>query len=63
MVAMLRTQPTLDAALLHDDDVVVQKYPAIELAKLGESAETIKTMLDVLDLAIRPQAERKVSDN
>jgi len=63
MVAMLRTQPTLDAALLHDDDVVVQKYPAIELAKLGESVETIKTMLNVLDLAIRPQAERKVSDN
>jgi hypothetical protein len=63
MVTMLRTQPTLDAALLHDDDVVVQKYPAIELAMLGESAETIKTMLHVLDLAILLQAKQKVSDS
>lgn len=63
MVAMLRTQPALDAALLYDDDVVVQKYPAIELAKLGESAETIKTMLEVLDLAIDPQSRVKVSDS
>ncbi|MGH3908746.1 MAG: hypothetical protein ACRDTE_31875 [Pseudonocardiaceae bacterium] len=63
MVAMLRTRPALDAALLHDDDVVVQKYPAIELAKLAESAETIKTMLEVLDLAIRPQSRVKISDS
>ncbi len=63
MVVMLRTRPALDAALLHDDDVVVQKYPAIELAKLAESAETIKTMLEVLDLAIRPQSRVKVSDS
>ncbi len=52
MVALLRTQATLDAALLHSDDVVVQKYPAIELAKIGESPEALKAVLDAFDLAV-----------
>ncbi|MGW6441681.1 hypothetical protein [Lentzea sp. NPDC055074] len=62
MVAKLRTQPTLDAALLYDDDVVVQKYPAIELAALGESDSTIATVLDVLDLAIAHQTKHEAID-
>ncbi|MBP2338804.1 hypothetical protein JOF41_004982 [Saccharothrix coeruleofusca] len=53
MVALLRTQPTLDAALLHADDVVVQKYPVIELARIGESQDTLDTVLRTIDLAIQ----------
>lgn len=54
MVALLRTQPTLDAALLHADDVVVQKYPVIELARIGESPDVLETVLRTIDLAIQP---------
>ena len=52
MVALLRSQATLDAALLHSDDVVVQKYPAFELTKIGGSREVLETVVGVLDLAI-----------
>ncbi len=54
MVALLRSQATLDAALLHSDDVVVQKYPAFELTKVGGSRDVLDTMLGALDLAIGP---------
>jgi hypothetical protein len=57
MVAVLRSDSTLDAALLHDDDTLVQKYPAIDLAKLGESPDALNTVIRVLDLVLHPRVD------
>lgn len=53
MVAEIRSHPALDAALLQDD-ALVQKYPAIDLAVLAESPDAVDTIICALDMAIRP---------
>lgn len=53
MVSELRTDRSLDAALLHDDEVLVKKYPTFQLSTLGESPDAVDTIIRTLDLAIR----------
>lgn len=52
MVAEIRSHPALDAAL--QDDALVRKYPTIDLAILGESPDTVDTIIRALDMAICP---------
>jgi hypothetical protein len=54
----LATKP-LDAALLHNDNITVQEYPAIELAMLGDPSEATNTLLIALDMAIRPRTRQQ----
>ncbi|MDQ2585903.1 hypothetical protein CKY47_18300 [Saccharothrix yanglingensis] len=54
MLEVLRGEPTLDAALLYPDDVLVRKHPDFELHKLGESPRALETLLAAFDLALAP---------
>lgn len=57
MISLLRTQPSLDAALFYDDETTAQKYPSIELSILGEEPQAIETVLAALDMAIKPKSK------
>jgi hypothetical protein len=50
MFAEIRRDPSLDAALLNDDDTVLRKYPGISLATLGEAPEALDAVIRALDL-------------
>jgi hypothetical protein len=50
MVAEIRRIPALDAALLHSDDVMVRKYPGVDLATLARSPDAVVAIIAALDL-------------
>lgn len=52
MVAQVRQSPALDAALLHDDNIIVRRYPTIDLATLAESPDALDALIGALDLAV-----------
>ena len=58
MLTEVRRDPSLDAALLHSDDIVVRKYPGVDVAALARSPGALDAIIRALDLVApgTPQA-------
>ncbi|MGW5049856.1 hypothetical protein [Actinokineospora sp. NPDC004072] len=57
VVQALRTHPALDAALLHDDDTIIQKYPAIDLNTVALADNATTHLISALDAALAYKSE------